>query len=105
MSRAQSQHKVSIGVHAHVSVSAWDRGANRCHGYNKAEDLFTGAVIFIYVYSYYTYYNTISMKRVIIMRAAKIRSCACTGCWYLAHSLILFKGLDVLKLYPNTSSL
>ena len=92
-------------MHARVSVSAWDAGVNRCHGYNKAGGWFSGAVILLSVYSYYTYYNIISMKRVIIMRAAEIRSRASTGCWYLAHSLILLKGLDVLKPYPNTLSL
>lgn len=63
------------------------------------------AVIFLSVYSYYTYYNTITMIWFIIMKAAEIRSCACTGCWCIAHSLILFKGLDQLKPYPNTLSL
>lgn len=86
-------------------MSSWDRGVNRCHGYDKTEDLLPGGVIFLSVYSYYTYYNTVGVKRVIIMRAAEIRSCACTGCWCLAHSLILFKGLNILKSYPNPLSL
>lgn len=91
-------------MNTHLSVFL-GRGVNRCHGYNKPEGLFPGGVIFLSVYSYYTYYDTISMKRVIIMRAAEIRSCAYTGCWYLAHSLILFKGLNILKSYPNPLSL
>lgn len=96
---------MGMGVHASVPLSAQHTVINKCHGYSQAENLFPSAVIFLSVYSYYTYYKTISMKRFIIMRAAEIRSCACAGCWYIAHSLILFKGLDQLKPYPNTLSL
>lgn len=72
-------------------MRVYDTGVNRCHVYNKAEDFFPGAVMFLSVYSYYTYYYTISMKKVIIMTAAEIRSCA----WQLL--LVLCTQLDPIQ--------
>lgn len=65
-----SVRSMCVSIHACIAMLVYDTGVNRCHVYNKAEDLFPGAVIFLPVYSHYTYFYTISTKKVIIMTAA-----------------------------------